>query len=318
MKLINQQKRLLEKISPALPYLCLTLLGVFILSYIPFLDIEYSYNILSLLFGAVCGYSLVENKALGLISMLLININGDMGILLLMAFALLIRYIDKSYNKYITIFSVLLLLVILTASQKWLDAFLSYMASFTQDKSIFFGSFNEVLTLFLGTKYQSLFYHTDIAGAVLNNEGILTGAVDIFSQTRDNPPLLTSKYLTGKYLANIFVSSGVFVFLYPRLKSNHSLLLILSIILSVLAGDNTLISLIVLLYNPLIYLGYVGIIGIGYLVVRIIDIRIGFINSASLIELICYIQKPLYFILVGFVLAVMMYFLSLIIIKRNW
>ena len=69
-------------------------------------------------------------------------------------------------------------------------------------------------------------------------------------------------------------------------------------------------------YNPLIFVGYVFVGGVGYFVSALVDIRIGFEKYASLFSLFKYGRSVGYFLLVGFVLAVLMYFVVQIVVAK--
>jgi hypothetical protein len=65
-----------------------------------------------------------------------------------------------------------------------------------------------------------------------------------------------------------------------------------------------------LLYNPVLYFSYLILIFISYFVSSLLDIRIGFINNGSIIELFKYGNDWFYFILAGVVIAFLSYFTS--------
>ena len=71
-----------------------------------------------------------------------------------------------------------------------------------------------------------------------------------------------------------------------------------------------------LFYNPLIFAGFIFVGGVGYFVASLVDIRIGFSTFASVFNLFRYGRSIGYFLLVGFVLAVLMYFVVQIVVTK--
>ena len=57
-------------------------------------------------------------------------------------------------------------------------------------------------------------------------------------------------------------------------------------------------------------------LGIDSFVCSLIDIRVGFETSASLFEMIKYIDKPIYFLLIGALSSVLMYFAAVLVLSK--
>ena len=57
-------------------------------------------------------------------------------------------------------------------------------------------------------------------------------------------------------------------------------------------------------------------LGIDSFVCSLIDIRVGYETSASLFEMIKYIDKPIYFLLIGALSSILMYFAAVLVLSK--
>lgn len=188
------------------------------------------------------------------------------------------------------------------------------ICSFLSGKGAIFGVFNDVYSVFASDSLSSLFYGSDYSTAQLIDGKIVSGIINVFSSGESSS--LVARYLTGKYFVNIFVSTGAFVVLFLKLSDNERLPLIFVLLLSIVAGDSRLMSAMILIYNPFVYLGYLFCVLVSYFVSRFVDIRIGFVDSASILELFKYCHSWIYFVLIGVIISVLTYFVIQIILSR--
>lgn len=304
---------------------------LFILSYI-IVQFDFSSLLRSMIWIICCGFiSLIitsnSKKALIVIlSSVIIQViyytmtNNTFGMALILLFVVLLSLLsnkfDLLYSFIVLVFLSAVLGILLGITQGAFQYVLKLLASAIKNKSAIFSILNEGLQLIFGDDFSFLFYHTDFGGSNFINGRIVTGAVDIFSATKDNPTGVTSDYLTGKYYTNLFFPIGIALAFYNKLKEEHRFALIISMLMCIICGDNSIFSIFVILYNPLVFITYVLLSGVSNIVCRLVDIRIGFENSASIIELICYFQKPVYFFLIGVVFVGMMYFVCQYIISK--
>lgn len=237
--------------------------------------------------------------------------------LVIMAFFILLSLLslkfDLLYSFIICVIIAISVGVIFGYANTYILKFIYSFYNAIKTKTLIISVINELV--FFITNDNKLYYN-DITGATLINKEIVTGIIDIFDKTKDNPTLDVSKYLTSKYYLNIFLPLGITLALYKRIKGEYRLPLLLSFLLSAICGDNVIFSIFILIFNPILYCGYILIYALSNLVSRIVDIRIGYVDNASLIELICYIQKPIYFLLIGVILVITMFFLSAFIMEK--
>ena len=196
-----------------------------------------------------------------------------------------------------------------------LFSLLKTLCSSLKGKGALFGAVNNAYSLMFSDNLSKLFYHMDYSGTAYVNSEIITGVVDIFT-AQQVPGVNVSKYLSGKYFVNIFVSAGLFGLLYQKLEKEQKTAFLICFALAVLFGDVRLFALFILVYNPLLYFGYLLLIFVSYLTAYFLDIRIVFYKSGSLFELFKYIEKPVYFIITGLVITVLTYFIERIILSR--
>lgn len=331
MKLFTSKDRLVNHLYYPIAFLSFILIVVYFISLLPSATIDINL-ISSLLWSALCGliaYKEYNNTRKSLVlgvSVLLANIvifsisNRPFGFVISVAVALSIFYITRNLDlEFQFMTSVLLAVIIglvLGVSNDYILGFVKLFAKKIKGNGMVFGIINEVYSSFFGDYFSRLFYYTDYASATVVNDNIVTGAVSIFRQSKKEPFSITATYLTGKYFANIFLPLGVIFALYSRTKNKHFYPFILSSILSIVCGNNALLLLFLFFYNPLIFIAFCLITGLCYFVSAIVDIRLGFVHSASIVEMLIHSNKMLYFLLIGIIYSVMMYYVIQIILSK--
>ncbi len=177
-------------------------------------------------------------------------------------------------------------------------------AALLKGKGALFGAVNNLYELFFSNSLGDLFYHKSYGGTAVNESGIISGAMSLTDSKS------VSQYLTGKYFVNSFVTAGVFLYLYARLKGRVKSAFCFLCALAIIFGDVRLLSLFLLLYSPFLYVAYLFTVFAAYLVPSLLDLRIPFQTYGSLYELVQNGNQWLYFILTGIVLTALSYFLS--------
>ncbi|MBE6742468.1 MAG: hypothetical protein E7570_09245 [Ruminococcaceae bacterium] len=198
------------------------------------------------------------------------------------------------------------------------DLLLSLLKSFcTQMKGrgAIIGMINNAYSLAFSENLASLFYNNDYSGTAYVNGEIVSGVTNIF-KAQGVAGDSVSRFLTGKYFVNIFLSLGIFALLFNKLEDEKKTAFSLCFALGVIFGDVRLFALFVLVYNPIMYLGYLALIIVSYLTAYLLDIRIAYERAGSVFELFRDFDKPFYFILAGVVLSILTYFLESIIISK--
>ena len=193
---------------------------------------------------------------------------------------------------------------------EYLFAFLKSAAVKLKGRGALFGAINNAYELFVSKSLSSLFYNTSYSISVINQNGIISGVMNVFSGRA------VSQYLTGKYFVNTALTLGLFASLYKRVEGEVKLSLIAVCALAFVFGEVRLLCLFILIYNPVLYFSYLLCVFVSYLTPSLLDLRIGFKENASLFELFTYGNGFGYFISVFAVLAVLMYFVSRLVLAR--
>lgn len=197
-----------------------------------------------------------------------------------------------------------------------INALMSLLAATLAQKPTLFGAVNNAYSMMFDGRLGEMIYFKGYSGSYLINNEIVSGVINSFLSRPDNPPKSTSEFLTGQYYANLFLPVGIYIALFSRIKNNFILPFTLTLALSVIFGSNVLFCVLLFFYNPFIYFGYLLAVAVGYLVPRFMHLAVGFERSASIIELFKYADSRLYFILIGVVLVVMMYFICILILSK--
>ena len=108
----------------------------------------------------------------------------------------------------------------------------------------------------------------------------------------------------------------MFLLLFKKFENEQQIAFACCFGLAVVFGDVRLFSLFILVYNPMMYFGYLLVTAISYLSAYLLDIRIAFLKTGSLFELFKYMEKPVYFIITGLVITVLTYFLESLILSK--
>lgn len=190
------------------------------------------------------------------------------------------------------------------------------LAKAVQGNSLVFSIVNDVYSLLFGNAFSDLFYFKDYAGALMIDNKLVSGVIEIFKADKENPASCISVYMTHRYFANIFLCIGLFVGLFSKVRDKYLLSFVLSVLLSIIAGNNLTVDLFLLFYNPFIFIAYLICIGIDSLICSVVDIRVGYETSAGLFEMIKYIDKPVYFILIGILSSILMYFAVMLVLSK--
>ncbi len=192
--------------------------------------------------------------------------------------------------------------------------YLKVFSSLITGRGFLFGAVKSIYDILFSDKFSYLFYHTDFGSSTVNSNGVFSGAVDIFKS--DPESRAVSIYLTGRYFVNIFLSLGLFFALFKRLSYESKFAFAAVLVSGIITGDVRLLSLFIILFNPFVFIAYFFVSGAAYFVPDLINLKIGFNDNASIIELIKYGNKWGYFLVTGFVLALLMYFAVRLVIAK--
>ena len=275
---------------------------------------------------AFLGYYFCKNSKKGIAcsvcvlcaDLLLFSLTGRyfslVAVLLLSAFAVFVfKRLNLVYGFFALIISFSLLAVAAGNLSYLLTALSKSAAGLIKGRGFLFGSVSAFSELFVSDELSRLFFYKSYSESLLINGEIVSGVKNIFTRLADNS---VSLYLSGKYFVSVFLSLGLLAAVFNRVHSDERLSFIILIACAVLTGDIRLLSLFVLLYNPLVYAVYLIAISASYFAAQVLDIRAGYLDNGGLIELIRYIDKPAFLIITGLVLAVTMYFAARLVIAK--
>jgi len=194
-----------------------------------------------------------------------------------------------------------------------ISSVISSLASAIGSRGALFALFENPLDLLLNSKFSRLIYFTDYSTAQIIDEKIVSGVINIFKADTANPSVMVARLLTGKYYVNIFITVGMYLYIFKGVGRRELNCITLLALLAVVFGNSTLFAFFILLYNPILYFAYLAVSGLSYLISALVDIRIGFVGSASVFELIRYGNRWVYFILIGLVIGFISYLSAMIV-----
>lgn len=333
MNIFTSKERLITRLKYPVAVLSVYLTAVHILTLImPKINFD-TEVFASLLWSAACGafvafYEYKESAKSFAVSLSMLSVNAvfylvtahPLGLVVSTVLTVLLVMLGKNLDfEYLVITSALSGVVVGLVFGLLDEPFQMYVKNFAyliKGRSVLFGILNEVYTPLFGNLFSDLVYNTDCSAATLVGGKIVSGVQKIFLADIKNPLSSVADYLTGKYFVNIFLVLGTAVALFKKTSKRYFFSFLLPCVLSVIFGDNTLLLVFLLFYNPLIFAGFVFVGGVGYFVASLVDIRIGFSSFASVFNLFKYGRSIGYFLLVGFVLAVLMYFVVQIVVTK--
>lgn len=237
-------------------------------------------------------------------------------VIIAFVFSAIIKNTDILYSFILLMLISVIFALVIGLSYDYLISWLRAFCGFMKNKELLFGVINNAYSIFFSDSFGEMFYSKDYSASTVVNNQIVAGVKEIFIADSSNPIDDVKVFLTGKYFVNIFVSIGALISLYSKTYGKKHFAFALLCAISVLFGDIKLLSLFLLLFNPIIYLAYLFMVFVSYLLPMLLDIKIGFYNNGSVIELFKYGQKWFFFFITGFVIAVMTYFLFQIVISK--
>lgn len=230
-----------------------------------------------------------------------------------------VKYLSKLDMKYLVLLSVFcgaLLGAAFGFACPLVEKGIRALALAVKGNAFAFGALNDVFTLLFGNFFSDLFYHTDYGAATVLDNKLLVGAVNVFEYAVDEPHSSAAAYLTGRYYANIFIPVGIYAALFKKIKSRFSTPLFLATAVSAFLGNNVLFLIFVLFYNPFLFIAFSLSNALACLGSALSDVRVGFVNNASLFGMFKYMNSPLYFFSVGAVCCALAYFVSRFVLEK--
>jgi len=191
------------------------------------------------------------------------------------------------------------------------DSITPPLAAFLGSRPALFGAVNGLYRLAFGTRLETAVLHTDISGALITENGIVTGAADIYLTGSSGAAAAASRWLTGAYFGNVFLPLGAAALLWQNADRRRRALLIAGALCAVLAGDARVITAAVLLLSPACAVLLWLMSGLGYVLAALLQSDCGYRQSASLPALIQNGKAQTVLLLVsGLLLAALYYFIA--------
>ena len=232
--------------------------------------------------------------------------------------AVLCEYIYKRFDLlsgfYMLLAVFVLISVSICVSYDYLFEVLKSLCTFLKGKGALFGMTDYVYRILFSDNLGNLMLKKDYSGTLLTEDGIISGAINIFKSTKNSE--YASEYLSGKYFINIFLPAGMIIALYKKTDGMQNFTLLLSLILSAVFGDARMIAFCVIAINPVLFIGSLFIVFISYFVSSMLNIGVGYESTSSVFELIKYGNKWVYFILTGIIITALTYYFSLILLSK--
>ncbi len=229
--------------------------------------------------------------------------------------ALMYSYFFERFNKYISFSVTLLSSVVFGLAMSYLgDIFKDILmgaARFVSDKglvtAVLFSVISTVLCLFGSNSFNELFYYKSYGGTIVKDDNVITGIKDLFENGYSGEQL--ADYMTGHYFL-LFVILGVMLAFADELKAVQKICLLITMLCSFISGDISLALFFVFLESPFLFILITIISAICHVTAHLLDIRIGYLFSGSIVEMFGSIDKPVYFFVCAVVFVAIGYFVT--------
>ncbi len=229
--------------------------------------------------------------------------------------ALMYSYFFERFNKYISFSVTLLSSVVFGLAMSYLgDIFKDILmgaARFVSDKglvtAVLFSVISTVLCLFGSNSFNELFYYKSYGGTIVKYDNVITGIKDLFENGYSGEQL--ADYMTGHYFL-LFVILGVMLALADELKAVQKICLLITMLCSFISGDISLALFFVFLESPFLFILITIISAICHVTAHLLDIRMGYLFSGSIVEMFGSIDKPVYFFVCAVVFVAIGYFVT--------
>lgn len=196
------------------------------------------------------------------------------------------------------------------------DSLINMTAETVSGNGALFGLFDNLYLMLFGTQFRDIVLTKSYSTAQIVGGNIVSGALNVFKATVKNPTVSTSYFLSGKYFLNIFVTVGAYLAFVKKMDLREQVAFSSAALIAILFGKTELFLIYIICFNPISYFEYLAIAFVSYLTASFLDLRLGYSENGSLIELFKYSNNMLYFIIAGTVLAALTYFLFRIVITK--
>ena len=293
-------------------------------------EFENGFNLLFLvLCGGIIGNSVCKNsKKAATVSfcLLLADLiyfsfaNYHFSLLFIVCASFLLSYFAQKFDVlpgYLACLVICVTLGLVSGSLYYIfDSLINMTADAISGKGALFALFDNLYLMLFGTQFRDIVLTKSYSTAQIVGNNIMSGALNVFKATINNPTVSTSYFLSGKYFLNIFVTVGAYLAFVKKMDLREQIAFSSAAVIAILLGKTELFLIFVLCFNPISYFAYLAIAFVSYLTASFLDLRLGYLKNGSVIELFKYSNNMLYFIIAGTVLAVLTYFLFKIVITK--
>lgn len=185
---------------------------------------------------------------------------------------------------------------------------------------------------------RSVFWFSERGGSWINEFGMkFYGDVNIWTAQKNNSIVntTTGSFITPYYVINMFLIPSFYIAYYSlcsnsKDRKRYLFFFVIAIGLSFICGNPLPAEVLMLILSPLLYLGYLVIVGLLYAFLHIMDIAIGYHFSSSLLiaapgsslDLLQYLRSPALagsiqtLLFVGLFVGIVFYFLTRTYFRR--
>lgn len=293
-------------------------------------EFENGFNVLFLvLCGGIIGNCVCKNsKKAATVSfcLLLADViyfsfaNYHFSLLFIVCASFLLSYFAQKFDVlpgYLSCLVICVTLGLVSGSLYYIfDSLINMTGDTVSGNGALFGLFDNLYLMLFGTQFRDIVLTKSYSTAQIVGDNIVSGALNVFKATVKNPTLSTSLFLSGKYFLNIFVTVGAYLAFVKKMDLREQVAFSSAALIAILFGKTELFLIYILWFNPISYFAYLAIAFVSYLTASFLDLRLGYLENGSLIELFKYSNNMLYFVIAGTVLAVLTYFLFRIVITK--
>lgn len=185
---------------------------------------------------------------------------------------------------------------------------------------------------------RQIFWFSDMGGSWMNNVGLkFSGDVAIWTAQRQEgmSSLTTGTFITPYYIINLFIIPAYYIAIYKLCSDKQDRkryfgFIFIAFILSITCGNPLPAELVMFILSPMLYIGYIVIVGLLYAFLQMFNIVVGYnfsellmlANPGSGFDLLEYLRNPyvatdIYALIgIGVVMAIIFYFLTKTYFKK--
>ena len=231
------------------------------------------------------------------------------GIIVAVFCAYCFNRLDRVLSLSLTMICAILFGVLIGFLIDYRDNFIMSLSHLISGKGFFspvlFSVSDNILSLLGIDTLKDMIFYKSYGGSLVYSGEIVTGVKDLFSAGYNGELVWT--YLSGHYFL-LFALVGMAISLFFTLKGVQKYILLVVTIGAVFSGNISILLLFFFLESPFLFFSILLIGVLAYLSAYILELGVGYILNGSIIEMIMYIDKPVYLLAGGIVFIAIGYF----------